>query len=129
MFAPVLTSFVRDWALTVLLEGVVLWFALSPAHSSGVRLLAAVWLSTCTLPLVQFVFPLLSLVGWPRWVWVSSAELFAPVAECLLFRQLVATTSGPSPSRSATWRDNAAIVAANLFSFTTGEALVSFGLR
>ncbi len=125
--ASVLASFVRDWTLTVLLEGIVLWFALSPVHAPRVRVLAAVWLSSCTLPLVQFVFPLLELVGWPRSAWVGLAEIFAPLAECLLFGLLIAR---PSPGgQRASWRDYGAIVAANLVSFAVGEALVSLGWR
>jgi hypothetical protein len=125
--APVLLLFVRDWALTVLLEGLVLWFALSREHAPRVRLLAAVWLSSCTLPLVQFVFPLLEHFGWPRSVWVALAEVFAPVAECLLFRELI--KRAPSGGPRASWRDYGAIIAANLCSFAVGERLVSLGWR
>ncbi len=125
--ASALLSFARDWALTVLLEGFVLWFALSRQHAPRVRLLAAVWLSSSTLPLVQFVFPLLSVVGWPRAAWVGLAEVFAPMAECFLFRLLIECS--PSGEPRASWRDYGAIVAANLCSFTVGERLAAFGWR
>ena len=125
--ASALLSFGRDWALTVLLEGFVLWFALSRQHAPRVRLLAAVWLSSCTLPLVQFVFPLLEHFGSSRSVWVGLAEVFAPVAECLLFRELI--ERAPSAGPRASWRDYGAIIAANLCSFAVGERLVSLGWR
>lgn len=125
--ASIVIPFLRDWALTIVIEGCVLWFALAPIHKPAVRLLAAVWLSTCTLPLVHFVFPLLEVVGWPRAAWVALAELFAPVAECVLLGLLISTAerAGQCISR----RDCGAIVAANLASFGVGELLLFTGYR
>jgi hypothetical protein len=122
-----LLLFGRDLVLTVLVEGAVLWFALDPIHDRRTKLLAAWWLSTCTLPIVQFVFPLLSLVGWPRWAWVTCAEIFAPAAECAMFAALVSSQSGGT--RRASMRDMLAIILANLASFGFGELLRTIGIR
>ena len=119
--------FARDLALTVLFEGVVLWFALDGRHDRGTKLLAAWWLSACTLPIVHYVFPMLAQVGWPRWAWVTCAELFAPAAECALFSTLVSAQSGGE--RRASTRDMLAIVMANLASFGLGELLRFSGMR
>ena len=119
--------FARDFALTVLIEGVVRGFALDRRHDRGTKLLAAWWLSTCTLPIVHFVFPMLAQLGWPRRAWVTWAEIFAPAAECVLFATLVSVQSGGE--RKASPRDMLAIVLANLVSFGLGELLRFSGLR
>jgi hypothetical protein len=120
-------AFLRDWALTVLIEGAVLWVALEPAHPPRRKLLAAWWLSTCTLPIVQFVFPMLAAVGWSRWAWLTAAEVFAPAVECMLFAVLV--THQSDGERRASTRDLLAIVLANLVSFGAGVLLHAAGLR
>ena len=122
-----LLLFARDLLLTVLIEGAVLWAALDPMHDRRTKLLAAWWLSSCTLPIVQFVFPLLAQIGWPRWAWITAAEIFAPAAECALFALLVSAQSGDT--RRASPRDMGAIVLANLSSFGFGELLLAIGLR
>ena len=119
--------FARDLTLTVLIEGAVLWVALDPAHTRGTKVLAAWRLSTCTLPIVQFVFPMLSALGWPRWAWLTWAEVFAPTAECALFAALVTAQSNGKARASA--RDMFAIVPANLTSFGVGELLRVSGMR
>ena len=120
-------AFARDLALTVLIEGVVLWVALDPAHTHGTKLLAAWWLSSCTLPVVQFVFPMLASLGWPRWAWLTWAEIFAPAAECALFAVLI--TAQSNGKARASGRDMFAIVLANLSSFGIGEFLRVSGMR
>lgn len=103
----------RAYLITVLVEGVVLWFGLAAAHSRARRCGAALWLSACTLPVVHFVFPG---VG-PPIVWVPLAEVFAPVAECALFFTVVAPQA-----RQSRLRDGVTIVVANLASFLVGLA-------
>ena len=123
----IIVDFLRDWLLTVLIEGAVLWFALEPRYPTRLKLHAAWWLSTCTLPLVHFVFPLAADLGAPRWLWLTGAEIFAPLAECLLFRALV--THDTRGVRRATVRDMLAIVLANLASFGAGVWLATIGVR
>lgn len=123
----IIVNFLRDWLLTVLIEGAVLWFALEPGYPPRLKLRAAWWLSTCTLPLVHFVFPLAADFGVPRWIWLSTAEIVAPLAECLLFRALVRhDTRG---AMRATLRDMVAIVLANLASLGIGVWLAATGVR
>ncbi len=46
------------YAATVLIELPVLWFGLARVHPCQTRLLAAVWLTLCTYPIVILVLPL-----------------------------------------------------------------------
>jgi hypothetical protein len=109
------------WVLTILVEGAVLWVALAPRHSARTRLLAAVWLSSCTLPLVHFVFPALRAWGFSDVGWVAAAEVFAPVAECVLFSLVLAPGLGGGGMRGRDW---GAIVVANVVSFGVGVGVV-----
>jgi hypothetical protein len=115
-----LANFAQAWALTVLLEGLVLWFALAQHHSPRTRLFAAAWLSSCTLPLVHFGFPALRSWGVSNVTWVAVAEVFAPLAECALFVVVVAPATSGAAAHTATRRDLAAIVVANVVSFSAG---------
>lgn len=108
------------YALTVAVETPVLLFGLSPRHTPARRLLAGLWLTACTYPVVVLVLPVL-LEGAPRAAYLLAAETFAPAAECLLFR--AAFCSGDRAKGSRAGRDFAAIVAANLASFAFGEML------
>lgn len=106
------------YALTVLLEGPVLWFGLAPHHRPWTRIAAAFWLTACTYPIVVLVLPvLLAESGYTTYLAV--AETFAPAAECLLF---IAATHGTE--RPWTWRDLVAITLANLTSFIVGMAIL-----
>lgn len=107
------------WAATIAIETAVLAAGLSPRHDWRVRLFAGAWLSCCTLPIVGLVLPdaLPVTVPWP--VVVAVAEVFAPLAECGLFWW--ACIRPRPPDMRATVRDLAAIVVANLASFTAGE--------
>lgn len=115
------------YALSILLETPVLLVGLSPRHSLGRRLLAGVWLTACTYPIVMLVLP--PLIWMPLgergyWPYVTVAEIFAPAAECLLF-WLAFWKLAPAPPSAASsgrdlLRDMLAIVAANLTSFIAG---------
>ena len=102
------------YLVTVAIEVPILFFGLSPHHSKLRRVGAGFWLTACTYPIVTLVLPL---VFWnqPRAVFLLVAEVFAPLAECLLFRLAF--------GRDARWRDFAAIVVANLASFLIGEVV------
>ena len=78
------------------------------------------WLTACTYPIVILVLPLL-LIDQSRALFLLIAEVFAPLAECLLFW----LAFGKLSSR----RDFAAIVIANLTSFLGGEFVLSALVR
>jgi len=107
------------YLLTVAIEVPVLVVGLSKRHAVCDRLLAGLWLTAGTYPIVVVVLPTL------MWSWYSPAaylwvaETFAPAAECGLF--WLGFIRGKPSSLGATCRDFAAIVVANLASFAFGE--------
>lgn len=125
-------------ALSIALELPVLLVGLSRRHSPRRRVLAAIWLTSCTYPIVFLVLP--ELIWRPlgprgELPYVIVAETFAPLAECLLFwwayirkaNDRDAALSGES--RLGTAKDMAAIIAANLCSFLLGGYLLESLLR
>jgi len=108
------------YLLTIAIETPILFFALSPRHPKRHRLMAGLWLTACTYPIVTLFLPLL-LVDYSRAVFLLVAETFAPVAECILF--WLAFGSAAGLGKGSMWRDFAAIVAANLASFIAGEII------
>lgn len=103
---------------TVLIETPVLLVGLSPPHSLARRLIAGVWLTACTYPIVILVLPLVFPADDQRTVYLVVAETFAPLAECLLFA--AAFHLGSTQSKLSRLRDYAAITLANLASFGLG---------
>ncbi len=112
-----MSGMITAWFWTVVIEGVVLWFLLPPIRAPRLRLGAALWLSSCTIPVVHLSFPVLTEHGWTTVWWIAAAELFAPLAECLLFAAIL--RAGRMPAMTV--RDATAIVVANLISFGSGE--------
>lgn len=108
------------YLLTIAIETPILFFALSPRHPKRHRLMAGLWLTACTYPIVTLVLPLL-MENYSRGVFLLVAETFAPVAECILF--WLAFGSAAEFGKRSMWRDFAAIVAANLASFAAGEIM------
>jgi len=108
------------YLLTILIETPVLVFALSKRHPVSRRLLAGIWLTACTYPIVTLVLPLL-LANYSRAIYLLVAETFAPITECILF--WLAFGSRIELARKSMWQDFAAIIAANLASFAVGEIL------
>ena len=108
------------YLLSILLETPVLLVGLSQRHPPGRRLLAGVWLTGCTYPVVTLVLPLI-FVNRSRTLYLIVAETFAPVAECVLF--WLAFGSASAVGKASMWRDFAAIVLANLASFLGGEVI------
>ena len=102
------------YLLTIAIETPILFIGLSPHHSKLRRILAGLWLTACTYPIVTLVLPLL-LVEHSRAFYLLIAEVFAPVAECLLFWLAF--------GKEAKWRDFAVIVVANVASFLVGELI------
>lgn len=108
------------YSLSILIETPVLLLGLSRRHSFSRKLLAGVWLTACTYPIVTLVLPLI-FVNSSRTMYLLVAETFAPVAECVLF--WLAFGEWEEVGKAAMWRDFAAIVIANLASFSAGEIL------
>jgi hypothetical protein len=108
------------YLLTVAIETPILMLRLSPRHSRSRRLVAGIWLTACTYPIVTLVLPLV-LTNYSRTVFLIVAETFAPVAECILF--WLAFGSREYWRTASMWRDFVAIVVANLASFAVGEVL------
>lgn len=118
---------------TILTETPVLLLGLSPRHSLSQRLVAGIWLTACTYPIVVLVLPLvLPQVDlsdpeaglWPYYLYLTVAEIFAPAAECLLF-YLAFIQPREEADDAATVRDLIAVTVANLASFLLGLAMGS----
>ena len=113
---------------TILIETPVLLVGLSPKVTLKQKLLCGVWLTACTYPIVILVLPAV-FFGSSRFVYLTVAEIFATVAECIFFWLAFRGKGELSPTD---WvRSLAAIVAANLASFGFGEIMNSnawFGL-
>jgi hypothetical protein len=123
---PPLHLFAVCYLLTVAVETAVLLLALSRRHSILRRLVAGVWLTACTYPVVWYVIPFAFDPYSERLGYLLVAETFAPLAECLIF--WAAFVWGRSTDRRATLRDLTAIVLANLASFGVGELLNRLGV-
>src|SRR4029453_8939724 len=72
------------YLLTISIETPILCVGLSRRHPLTRKLLAGVWLTACTYPVVTLVLPLLFSPN-SRGLYLVVAETFAPVAECVLF--------------------------------------------
>ncbi|HEY6805904.1 MAG TPA: hypothetical protein VI306_20150 [Pyrinomonadaceae bacterium] len=108
------------YLLTIAIETPILVIGLSARHDLRRRILAGIWLTGCTYPIVTLVLPLV-LVNQSRGIFLLVAEVFAPAAECLLFWLAFGWIAGLRSQQ--TWRDFLVIVLANLASFGIGEVL------
>ncbi|MFM7070552.1 MAG: hypothetical protein ACKO38_01985 [Planctomycetota bacterium] len=115
---------------SVAFESPVLWLGLSPVHSPRRRLFAAFWLTAATYPIVALLLPTVVEPRWGRVAYVAIAEIFAPLAECLLFALAFHEEQGRDSNLAAKSlpRDMAAIVLANLVSFLVGGWFVDLWL-
>jgi len=111
------------YLLTIAIETPILVVGLSSRHSFRRRLLAGIWLTACTYPIVTLVLPLV-FVNYSRGVFLLFAEVFAPVAECVLF--WLAFGSREEFGNKSMWRDFVTIIIANLASFGVGEVLNAY---
>lgn len=116
--------FPLGYLLTILIETPILCLGLSHRHPLRRKLLAGVWLTACTYPIVVLVLPLLFAPD-QRISYLLVAETFAPVAECLLF--WLAFGKSNELGKASMWRDFIAIIVANLASFGAGEVLNAWG--
>jgi hypothetical protein len=112
------------YLLTILIETPILLFGLSARHSIKRRVLAGVWLTACTYPIVTLVLPLL-FTNSSRTIYLLVAETFAPVAECILF--WLAFGNESEVGTRSLWRDFTVITMANLASFLLGEVAHAYG--
>jgi hypothetical protein len=110
------------YLLSVAIEVPVLLVGLSARHPFRDRLLAGLWLTACTYPIVVVVLPYCVWQPFGRAAYLAVAESFAPLAECGLF--WLAYGDRSARFRRGMLRDFAAIVAANLGSFLIGEYLL-----
>ena len=108
---------------SISIETPVLLIGLSKRHPIKRRLLAGVWLTACTYPIVVLVMPLV-FAGVSRAIYLVIAEIFAPAAECALF--WFAYGEAAELGKRSMWRDFAAIIIANLASFAGGEILNAY---
>ena len=115
---------VPGYLLTILIETPVLLIGLSKRHSIKRRLIAGVWLTACTYPIVVLVLPPL-FINTSHATYLIVAETFAPVGECILF--WLAYGKRDELGTGSMWRDFATIIVANLASFGTGEVLNAYG--
>jgi len=115
---------IPGYLLTILIETPVLLIGLSKRHSIKRRLIAGVWLTACTYPIVVLVLAPL-FVNTSRAAYLVVAEAFAPVAECMLF--WLAYGERKELGKASMWRDFAAIIIANLASFGLGEVMNAYG--
>jgi hypothetical protein len=116
--------FPLGYLFSILIETPILLIGLSHRHPIKRRLFAGIWLTACTYPIVVLVLPL-ALASVSRAEYLVVAELFAPVAECLLF--WLAYGELDQVGKPSMWRDFGVIVIANLASFLGGEVLNAYG--
>lgn len=111
------------YLLSILIETPILSIGLSRRHPLPRRVQAGVWLTACTYPIVTLVLPLF-FIDSSRTIYLTVAETFAPVAECILF--WLAFGKEDEIGKASMWRDFGAIVVANLASFVGGEVLNAY---
>jgi hypothetical protein len=108
------------YAFTVAVETPVLVAGLSRDLRVKHRLFAGFWLTACTYPIVILVFPIL-FSSTSRAIYLTAAEVFAPVAECTLF--WLVFKERIEGGLKVLLRNFAVIIGANLASFGLGELL------
>ena len=112
------------YLFTILIETPILLVGLSKRHSIKRRLVAGVWLTACTYPIVVLVLPPL-FASTTRAAYLIVAETFAPVGECVLFWLAYGRTE--ELKTKSVWQDFATIIIANLASFLLGEVMNAYG--
>ncbi|MBX7060979.1 MAG: hypothetical protein K1X52_04915 [Pyrinomonadaceae bacterium] len=108
------------YLVTILIETPILLAGLGSKFTFKQKLLSGIWLTACTYPIVVIVLPAL-FQGSPRGLYLTVAEIFAPVAECAIFWLAFRGTEAVSWTRSF-----AVIIVANLASFGLGEVLNAY---
>jgi hypothetical protein len=106
------------YLFTISIETPILIAGLSRRHPLRHRVFAGFWLTACTYPFVWLVFPALINPNTHPILYLSVAETFAPLGECLLF--WLAFGRAEPRSRAAFWQDMVVVTIANLSSFGVG---------
>ncbi len=101
------------YLFTISIETPILCVGLSPQHPMSRRLLAGVWLTACTYPLVVLVIPQFFPLDENYPLYLLVAESVAHFGECLLFYIAFRPLD-------RFWRDMAAVFCANFASFVLG---------
>lgn len=108
------------YLITILIETPILVVGLSPSISIPQRLRCGVWLTACTYPIVVLVLPAI-FFDQSRGLYLTVAEIFAPVAECFLFWLAF---RGRSLLDAKDWMRCLIVISiANLASFGLGEVI------
>ncbi len=111
------------YLLTVIIESPFLW-AFLPKLTFVQRFLCGLWLTACTYPIVVLVLPTL-MQEYSRGAYLLVAEIFAPVAECVVFWFAF---RGRKDFKARDWQISfVTITIANLASFAAGEILWLIG--
>ncbi|HMT07709.1 MAG TPA: hypothetical protein PKA82_06865 [Pyrinomonadaceae bacterium] len=112
------------YLVTILIETPILLIGLSKKLSFKTKLLCGVWLTACTYPIVVIVLPTI-FFGSSRALYLLVAEIFAPLAECIIF--WFAFRSRDDFATNDWMRCMLAIIVANLASFGLGEVIGYYG--
>ena len=111
----------RGYLQSIAIETPVLLLGLSRIHPLKHKLIAGVWLTACTYPIVVLVLPCLISMETHRVAYLIVAETFAPAAECALF--WAAFIRSNPEAHPGFWRDMITVTLANLASFGLGMLL------
>ncbi len=111
------------YLVTILIETPVLVVGLSKNVSLKQKLGCGVWLTACTYPIVVLVLPAIFFEA-SRILYLTIAEIFAPVAECALF--WLAFRNRNLFDRNEWVRNFVVVVIANLASFGLGEVFNNY---
>jgi hypothetical protein len=112
------------YLFTIAIETPILVVGLSRKVSIKQKLWCGAWLTACTYPIVVLVLPAI-FFGQSRALYLTIAETFAPVGECLLFWLAF---RGKDVLKTGDWAQCfIAIIIANLASFAGGEVLNYYG--
>ena len=111
------------YLFSVAIETPILCVGLSRRHPWKDRVLAGLWLTACTYPIVVLALPLLLMPTYPR-TCVAVGEAVAHFGECALF--WAAYGSRAERWKPSMWQDLGVVFLANLASFSIGY-LTGFG--
>jgi hypothetical protein len=122
--SALIAFFIPGFLFTITMETPILLLGLSSRHPIRERAIAGVMLTACTYPIVVLVLPeLLRSFGYD--IYISIAETFAPLAECVLFYVFWIRSFDQPRRGQEDLRDFAAIIVANLASWLVGGVLAA----
>jgi hypothetical protein len=113
------------YLFSILIETPVLLLGLSPRHPIRDRLVAGVWLTACTYPVLVLVLPMWINPYEYGILYITVGEVFVHVTECILF--WLAFGKREEWLRPSMYRDLGAVLLANQASFLAGLAATNYG--